>query len=124
MSHDLDHHHHHQISAFPAEDSFEDRLAVIFVGPAISRASARERQPRSNFRSLNFLSFENRTASRLAPVYFALFVAGQLAALLAFIRHVFRPTWDQHLQSGAATMVTTLVTCSLVLCFGDYVFHR
>ena len=39
----------------------------ILVGPAISRASVRERQPRSNFRSLNFLSFENRTASRLAP---------------------------------------------------------
>jgi hypothetical protein len=63
VSHDLDHHHHHhQISAFPSEDSFEDRLAVIFIGPAISRASARERQrPRSNFRSLNFLSLENRT---------------------------------------------------------------
>ena len=127
MSHDLHHHHHHhdQISAFPSEDSFEDRLTDVLFGPAISRASARERQrPRSNFRSLNFLSFENRTASRLAPLYFALFVAGQLAALLAFIRHVFRPTWDQHLQSGAAAMVTTLVTCSLVLCFGEYVFHR
>ena len=127
MSHDLHHHHHHhdQISGFPSADSFEHRLTTALFGPVISRAAARERQrPRSNFCSLNFLSFENRTASRLAPLYFALFVAGQLAALLAFIRHVFRPTWNQHLQSGAAAMVTTLVTCSLVLCFGEYVFHR
>ena len=130
MSNDLHHHHHHhdyhaQISGFPSADSFEQRLTTALFGPAISRAPARERQrPRSNFCSLNFLSFENRTASRLAPLYFALFVAGQLAALLAFIRHVFRPTWNQHLQSGAAAMVTTLVTCSLVLCFGEYVFHR
>ena len=80
--------------------------------------------PGSSFRSLNFLSFENRSATRLAPVYFALFVAGQLAVLLAIIRHTFRSTWDQHLQSGALAMAGTFVACSLLLCFGEYVFHR
>jgi len=81
-------------------------------------------RPRSNFRSLNFLSFENRMASRLAPLYFGLFVFGQLALLLAFIRYAFRPTWDQHLEAGPVSMVVTLVVCSLMLCFGEYFFHR
>lgn len=81
-------------------------------------------RPRSNFRSLNFLSFENRTASRLAPLYFALFVAGQLALLLAFIRVAFKPTWEQHVHAGPAAIVVTLLICSVVLCFGEYLFHR
>lgn len=81
-------------------------------------------RPRSNFRSLNFLSFENRTASRLAPVYFALFVGGQLATLLLFIRYAFRPTWNQHVLAGPGAMVATFLTCSLLLCFGEYIFHR
>ena len=40
--------------------------------------------------SLNFLSYENRTASRAAPLLFAGFVGVQLALLLAFIRYVLQ----------------------------------
>jgi hypothetical protein len=126
MSHGLDHHQcHHQISAFPSSDSVEHRLMSAFVGlPTSAAAIQTPPRPRSNFRSLNFLSFENRAASRFAPFYFALFVAAQLAGLLALIRFAFRPTWDQHLQSGIGAIVATLLTCSAVLCFGEYVFHR
>jgi len=77
--------------------------------------------PRSR---LNLLSYENRTASRAAPVWFAVFVGVQLAALLAFIRQWFRPTWDQHMDSGWAAIVLTCLACSVVLCFGEYLFHR
>jgi hypothetical protein len=86
--------------------------------------AGQRRGRRSNFRSLNFLSFENRTASRWALLYFALFVAAQLAALLAFIRVAFRSIWDQHVQAGAVAIVGTLLVCNLVLCFGEYLFHR
>jgi hypothetical protein len=73
---------------------------------------------------LNFLSFENRNASRLAPIYFVLYVAGQLVTLLVFIRYAFRPTWNQHMDSGISAIAATFVVCSLVLCFGEYLFHR
>ncbi len=81
-------------------------------------------RPRSNFRTLNFLSYENRAASRLAPLYFGLFVAAQLILLLAFIRYAFGPTWDQHVAAGWSAMLVTGLVCSLVLCFGEYFFHR
>jgi hypothetical protein len=123
---DVDHHQHHRINGFPSgSDSFEHRMADLF--PARPAVPARLEAPsriRSNFRSLNFLSFENRAASRLAPLYFGLFVAAQLALLLGFIRVAFRPTWDQHVQAGPAAIVGTLLVCSVVLCFGEYLFHR
>jgi hemolysin III len=126
VSDDRDPHqyHHHQISAFPSADSLEHRLIALYARLPAPLAIPAPPRPRTNFRSLNFLSFENRTASRLAPLYFALFVAGQLAALLSFIRYAFRPTWDQHVQAGVGAMVATLLVCSLVLCFGEYSFHR
>jgi sterol desaturase/sphingolipid hydroxylase (fatty acid hydroxylase superfamily) len=74
--------------------------------------------------SLNFLSFENRAATRLAPLLFGAFVALQLVAVLAFIRFFFRPTWDQQLAAGPLVIIVTCLTCSLVLCFGEYLFHR
>jgi hypothetical protein len=74
--------------------------------------------------SLNFLSFENRAATRLAPLLFAAFVALQLFAVLAFVRFFFRSTWDQHLAAGPLAIVGTFMICSLVLCFGEYLFHR
>jgi len=74
--------------------------------------------------TLNFLSFENRTNNPAAPLLFALFVFGQLALLLAFIRYFFRPTWNHHLASGPGVIVLTALACSLVLCFGEYFFHR
>jgi hemolysin III len=123
---DVDDRERHPISGFPSgSDSLEHRMEqLLTVAPAPgSRLDAAPR-PRSNFRSFNFLSFENRTASRFAPLYFALFVAGQLALLLVGIRLVFRPTWNQHVQAGPAAIVGTLLVCSVVLCFGEYFFHR
>jgi len=73
---------------------------------------------------LNFLSYESRTATRAAPLLFALFIGGQLALLLAFLRYVFRPTWNQHVASGWGTIVLTCLVCNLALCFGEYFFHR
>jgi len=77
-----------------------------------------------NFWTLNFLSYENRTASRAAPLLFALFIACQLALLLGFIRYAFRPTWNEQLASGFGTIVLACLSCNLVLCFGEYFFHR
>ncbi len=78
----------------------------------------------SPLRSLNFLSFESRAATRLAPLWFAVFVALQLFAVWAFVRFFFRPTWDQHLAAGPQAIIVTFLICSVVLCFGEYLFHR
>jgi len=79
---------------------------------------------RSSVSTLNFLSYENRMASGAAPFFFVLYVGAQLALLLAFTRWFFRPTWDQHLASGWDAIVLTCLVCSLVVCFGEYLFHR
>ena len=81
------------------------------------------RSPR-RYWTLNFLAFENRAGNPAAPVLFVLFVMGQLMLLLAGIRATFRPTWDQHLASGWGAIVLTCIACNLVLCFGEYFFHR
>ena len=73
---------------------------------------------------LNFLAYENRINNRSAPLLFAGFIALQLAALLGFVRHFFRPTWDQHVSSGIAAIALTCIVCNLLLCFGEYFFHR
>ncbi len=73
---------------------------------------------------LNFLSYDNRTGRRGASIRFAAFVSLQLLILLAFIRYAFRPTWDQHMASGWRAIVLTYLVCSVVLCFGEYLFHR
>lgn len=73
---------------------------------------------------MSLLSFENRVKYPAAPVLFVAFIGLQLAALLAFVRYFFRPTWEAHLSSGALAIVTTCVACNLVLCFGEYFFHR
>jgi hemolysin III len=74
--------------------------------------------------TLNFLSFEGRARNPAAPLCFAAFIALQLAALLAFVRYFFRSTWDQHLSSGIWAIVLTCLACNLVLCLGEYFFHR
>ena len=74
--------------------------------------------------TLNFLSYESRTTNRAALPLFALFIALQLAALLALVRYLFRSTWDQHLSSGIWAIVIACLICNLVLCFGEYFFHR
>jgi hemolysin III len=73
---------------------------------------------------LNFLSYENRRSSRAAPALFVAFVGLQLLLLLIAIRWLFRPTWDQHVASGWAAITVTCLVCSLLLCFGEYFFHR
>jgi sterol desaturase/sphingolipid hydroxylase (fatty acid hydroxylase superfamily) len=77
-----------------------------------------------NLWSLNFLSFENRAATALAPLLFAAFVVGQLVILLAVIRFFFRPTWDQQVAAGPMAIVGTALVCGLVCCFAEYFFHR
>jgi len=73
---------------------------------------------------LNLLSYESRSRNRAAPLLFALFIASQLAMLLASVRYLFRSTWDQHIASGPWVILLTCVVCNLVLCFGEYFFHR
>jgi hypothetical protein len=73
---------------------------------------------------LNFLSYESRTRNKSAPLLFAVFIALQLAVLLACVRYGFRSTWDQHLSSGILAIGLTCLICNLVLCFGEYFFHR
>jgi hypothetical protein len=82
------------------------------------------RQDSSRLSALNFLSYENRVNNRAAPLWFAGFVALQLAMLLCAVRYCFRPTWDQHVSSGIGAIVFTCLVCNLVLCFGEYFFHR
>ena len=74
--------------------------------------------------TLNFLSYESRARNPAAPLLFAVFIALQLAALFACVRYFFRSTWDQHLSSGIWAIVLTCLVCNLVLCFGEYFFHR
>jgi len=75
-------------------------------------------------RTLNFLSYESRTSNPAAFLFFAVFIALQLAVLLACVRYFFRSTWDLHLSSGFGAIVVTCLVCNLVFCFGEYLFHR
>ena len=72
----------------------------------------------------NFLSYENRSKYPAAPLFFGIFIALQLAAVLLFIRYFFRPTWDQHVAAGFWAIVTTMLVVNVVLCFGEFLFHR
>ena len=73
---------------------------------------------------LNYLSYENRT-KRPAPVLsFALFIGLQLIAVLVCIRYFFPSIWNQHVSSGVWAILLTGLICSLVVCFGEYFFHR
>lgn len=74
--------------------------------------------------TLNFLSFESRARHSAALLWFAVFIALQLVAIFALVRHFFRWTWDQHVSSGVWAIVLTGLLCSLLLCFGEYFFHR
>jgi hypothetical protein len=116
-----------RIRTFPSNDCAEARLALALLGPGRSYAESRLEAPAAPPRRsgrLNFLSYDNRAASRAAPVWFVAFVGLQLALLLVFIRYAFRPTWDQHLASGWRAILLTTLVCNLVLCFGEYFFHR
>jgi hypothetical protein len=116
-----------RIQCFPSGADPADRLAAALLGDAPRWRPGSPCDPPPTppaFRTLNFLSYRSRTATRAAPLLFTAFVAFQLALLLAFVRHAFRPTWEQHLASGPVAIVLTGVACSLVLCFGEYFFHR
>lgn len=77
-----------------------------------------------NLSTFDFLCFESRTKNRAAPLLFAVFIGLQLAALLTFVRYFYRSTWDLHVSAGIWTTVLTCLICNLVLCFGEYFFHR
>jgi hypothetical protein len=81
-------------------------------------------RPRTTRWTLNFLTHEHTSTHRGAVLHFGLFVASQLALLLAAIRFLFRPTWDAHVAAGPAAIVVTVLACSVLLCFGEYLFHR
>ena len=73
---------------------------------------------------MNFLSYANRAKHPAALLWFTMFIALQLLVLFAIVRYFFRSTWDQHLSSGVWAIGLTLLICSLLLCFGEYFFHR
>ena len=77
-----------------------------------------------NLARLNYLSYENRTKQRAPVLSFALFIGLQLIAVLACIRYFFPSTWNQHVSSGIWVILLTCLICNLVICFGEYFFHR
>ena len=113
-----------KISGFPSGDDPEARMALFLADVDVARAFGQPARPRLNLRSLNFLTFENRTATRWAPLLFALFILVQLGTLLACIRFFFPSTWDRQVAAGPTAILVTCLACNLVLCFGEYVFHR
>jgi sterol desaturase/sphingolipid hydroxylase (fatty acid hydroxylase superfamily) len=74
--------------------------------------------------TLNFLSYESRHRNPAAPLLFVAFIVAQLALLLLFVRQNFRGTWDQQIAAGPWAIVLTCLVCNLLLCFGEYFFHR
>ncbi len=74
--------------------------------------------------TLNFLSFQSRSETPASPLLFALFIALHPLAVLAFVRLVFRSTWDQQVSAGLGAIVATGLVCNLIFCFGEYFFHR
>lgn len=98
---------------------------MVSPTPASSGPGDRSRIPElMPLSTLNFLSYQSRTRNPAAPVLFAVFIALQLAVLLACVRYFFRWTWDQHLSSGIQAIILTCLICNLVICFGEYLFHR
>ena len=73
---------------------------------------------------LNYLSYENRTKQPAPILSFALFIGLQLIVVLVCIRYSFPSTWNQHVSSGIWAILFTCLICNLVICFGEYFFHR
>ena len=74
--------------------------------------------------SLNFLSFESRKTNSLSLPMFTVFIALHPLAAFLIARTFFRPTWDAQVSAGPVAIVLTTLACSLVFCFGEYLFHR
>lgn len=74
--------------------------------------------------TLNFLSFENRSRYRGSVLLFTAFIALHVIVLFAGIRYFFPNTWAQQVAAGPVAIITTGLLCSLLLCFGEYLFHR
>ncbi len=77
-----------------------------------------------SFFTLNFLSYQSRASNRAALLLFAIWISLQLALLFAFVRLCFRSTWDQHVAAGPGAITLTWLGCSVMLCFGEFFFHR
>ena len=80
--------------------------------------------PGSGSVTLNFLSYESRSTNPAAPLFFALFLAAHLAGLYAIVWYFFPWTWEQQLSAGWGAIVLTCLITNVVLCFGEYFFHR
>lgn len=74
--------------------------------------------------SLNFLSFESRTRNPLALPLFTIFCAAHPLAAFAVVAYFFPDTWQRQVAAGPTAIVLTTVGCNLVMCFGEYLFHR
>jgi hypothetical protein len=74
--------------------------------------------------SLNFLSFESRTRNPLAFPLFAVFCAAHPLAAFAVLRYFFPATWEAQWAWGLGGVVLVTLAGNLVMCFGEYMFHR
>ena len=116
---------HNRITAFPTGDGLESRLVnTVCPDPSLFRLALAPEPRRANLRTLRFMSYENRRATRAAPVLFGLFIVGQLAVLWTCVWYFFNPTWNAQLAAGPPAILATWLLCSLALCFGEYFFHR
>ena len=74
--------------------------------------------------SLNFLSFQSRTRNPLAFPLFTVFIALHPLAAFAFIRFFFPATWNAQVSAGPVAIILATLACNLVICFGEFLFHR
>lgn len=74
--------------------------------------------------SLNFLSFESRTRNPLAFPLFTVFIALHPLAAFAVIRFFFPATWNAQVSAGPVAIILATLACNLVICFGEFLFHR
>jgi hypothetical protein len=74
--------------------------------------------------SLNFLSFESRQTNRASLLLFTIFIAIHPLAAFALIAYFFPATWEAQWSLGIGVVVATTLAGNLIMCFGEYFFHR
>ena len=114
-----------EISGFPSGDDLEARFTLFLVGVrrAVASPGAARAASRRLLAELSLVRESHRHTA--APLIFGLFVALQLTALLACIRYFFRSDMGSAPQPPDLwRIVVTCLACNLVLCFGEYFFHR
>lgn len=74
--------------------------------------------------TLNFLSFESRSRNPLALLFFTVFCAVHPLAAFAVLRYFFPATWQAQISLGVGAVILTTLFFNLLICFGEYMFHR